>query len=176
MVCFESKIVQWSNLAFIYGPCSLGDAISACSELFKWGKSFSSSHPFVRSAPKLISLSPTCHRLPPLLTPKTNPISLPAPPSGSHTNPSRIWFLLSVQFNQAHGIRICIKRKKIDYGKFFYFCAEKCVYNKIPRDQNPPIPGFWENAFFVFLHYTGIGVFWPKIPLNLTSEGLKYPQ
>ena len=36
--------------------------------------------------------------------------------------------------------------------------------------------GFWENAFFVFLHYRGIGVFWPKIPLNLTSEGLKYPQ
>ena len=100
MVCFESKIVQWSNLAFIYGPCSLGDAISACSELFKWGKSFSSSQPFVRSAPKFISLSPTCHRLPPLLTPKTNPISLPAPPSGSHANPSRIWFLLSVQFNQ----------------------------------------------------------------------------
>ena len=28
-----------------------------------------------------------------------------------------------------HGIRICIKRKKIDYGKFFDFCAEKCVYN-----------------------------------------------
>ena len=26
------------------------------------------------------------------------------------------------------------------------------------------------------LHYRGIGVFWPKIPLNLTSEGLKYPQ
>ena len=25
------------------------------------------------------------------------------------------------------------------------------------------------------LHYRGIGVFWPKIPLNLTSEGLKYP-
>ena len=36
--------------------------------------------------------------------------------------------------------------------------------------------GFWENAFFVFLHYRGIGVFWPKITLNLTSEGLKYPQ
>ena len=30
--------------------------------------------------------------------------------------------------------------------------------------------------FFVFLHYRGKGVFWPKIPLNLTSEGLKYPQ
>ena len=26
------------------------------------------------------------------------------------------------------------------------------------------------------LHYRGIGVFWPKIPLNLTSEGLKHPQ
>ena len=25
------------------------------------------------------------------------------------------------------------------------------------------------------LHYRVIGVFWPKIPLNLTSEGLKYP-
>ena len=31
--------------------------------------------------------------------------------------------------SNAHGIRICIKRKKIDYGKFFDFCAEKCVYN-----------------------------------------------
>ena len=29
----------------------------------------------------------------------------------------------------AHGIRICIKRKKIIHGKFFDFCAEKCVYN-----------------------------------------------
>ena len=26
------------------------------------------------------------------------------------------------------------------------------------------------------LHYRGIGAFWPKIPLNPTSEGLKYPQ
>ena len=67
-------------------------------------------------------------------------------------------------------------REKITYGKFFDFCAEKCVYNKIPRDQNPPMKGFWENAFFVFLHYRGIGVFWPKIPLNLTSEGLNYRQ
>ena len=30
---------------------------------------------------------------------------------------------------RSHGIRICIKRKKIHYGKFFDFCAEKCVYN-----------------------------------------------
>ena len=28
----------------------------------------------------------------------------------------------------------------------------------------------------MFLHYRGIGVFWPKITLNLTFEGLKYPQ
>ena len=28
--------------------------------------------------------------------------------------------------------------------------------------------------FFVFLHNRGIGVFLPKIPLNLTSEGQKY--
>ena len=27
-----------------------------------------------------------------------------------------------------------------------------------------------------FLCFYIIGVFWPKIPLNLTSEGLKYPQ
>ena len=31
--------------------------------------------------------------------------------------------------NRSHGTRTCIKRKKIDYGKFFDFCAEKCVYN-----------------------------------------------
>ena len=31
--------------------------------------------------------------------------------------------------DDSHGMRICIKRKKIDYGKFFDFCAEKCVYN-----------------------------------------------
>ena len=29
----------------------------------------------------------------------------------------------------SHGMRICIKRKKIDYGKFFDFWSEKCVYN-----------------------------------------------
>ena len=28
-----------------------------------------------------------------------------------------------------HGTRTCIKRKKIHYGKFFYFWSEKCVYN-----------------------------------------------
>ena len=32
-------------------------------------------------------------------------------------------------FLTPHGMRICIKRKKIHYGKFFDFCAEKCVYN-----------------------------------------------
>ena len=27
----------------------------------------------------------------------------------------------------SHGTRTCIKRKKIHYGNFFYFCAEKCI-------------------------------------------------
>ena len=36
---------------------------------------------------------------------------------------------LRVPISYPHGIRICIKRKKIHYGKFFDFCAEKCVYN-----------------------------------------------
>merc|ERR1711940_313595 len=38
-----------------------------------------------------------------------------------------------------------------------------------------PLKGFEKMRFFVFLHYRGIGVFWPKIPLNLISEGQKYP-
>ena len=37
--------------------------------------------------------------------------------------------LLKFNSDNSHGIRICIKRKKIHYGKFFDFCAEKCVYN-----------------------------------------------
>ena len=28
----------------------------------------------------------------------------------------------------------------------------------------------------MFLHYRGLGVFWPNIPQNMTFEGLKYPQ
>ena len=31
------------------------------------------------------------------------------------------------EIEDAHGTRTCIKRKKIDYGKFFDFCAEKCL-------------------------------------------------
>ena len=42
----------------------------------------------------------------------------------------------------AHGTRTCIKRKKIDYGKFFDFCAEKYIYKRIPKDENPPMKGF----------------------------------
>ena len=40
-----------------------------------------------------------------------------------------VGFRLQVCPVLSHGIRICIKRKKIHYGKFFDFCAEKCVYN-----------------------------------------------
>ena len=39
------------------------------------------------------------------------------------------WLWLSITLCITHGTRTCIKRKKIDYGKFFDFCAEKCVYN-----------------------------------------------
>ena len=46
------------------------------------------------------------------------------------------------QFGHPHGTRTCIKRKKIHYGNFFDFCAEKCIQNQIPRDQNPPMKGF----------------------------------
>ena len=38
-------------------------------------------------------------------------------------------FNIDDTLNRAHGTRTCIKRKKITYGKFFDFCAEKCVYN-----------------------------------------------
>ena len=40
-----------------------------------------------------------------------------------------ILLTFSITPTGSHGIRICIKRKKIHYGKFFDFCAEKCVYN-----------------------------------------------
>ena len=40
----------------------------------------------------------------------------------------RKWWY-SVSYAGSHGIRICIKRKKITYGKFFDFWSEKCVYN-----------------------------------------------
>ena len=32
------------------------------------------------------------------------------------------------------------------------------------------------KSILKILHYRDIRVFWPKIPLNLTSEGLKCPQ
>ena len=66
--------------------------------------------------------------------------------------------------------------KKMFHGGSFLKLADDNKYIKNPEAQNRALRGFWENAFFVFLHYRGIGVFWPKIPLNLTSEGLKYPQ
>ena len=44
--------------------------------------------------------------------------------------------------NVSLGTRICIKRKKIDYGKFFDFWADEYLNKRIPEDENPPIPGF----------------------------------
>jgi len=34
---------------------------------------------------------------------------------------------LAKETNGSHGTRTCIKRKKIVHGKFFDFCAEKCI-------------------------------------------------
>ena len=34
------------------------------------------------------------------------------------------------------------REKKIDYGKFFDFCADKYIYKRIPKDENPPMKGF----------------------------------
>ena len=70
----------------------------------------------------------------------------------------------------------CPGQLKMYHGGSFLKLADDNKYIKNPEAQNRALRGFWENAFFVFLHYRGIGVFWPKIPLNLTSEGLKYPQ
>ena len=36
------------------------------------------------------------------------------------------------------------QEKKIAYGKFFDFRAQKCIQNLIPRDQNPG-PGSWTH-------------------------------
>ena len=70
----------------------------------------------------------------------------------------------------------CSERKKMFLGGSFLKLADDNKYIKNPEAQNRALRGFWENAFFVFLHYRGIGVCWPKIRLNLTSEGLKCPQ
>ena len=47
-----------------------------------------------------------------------------------------------VSNSNTHGTRTCIKRKKIAYGKFFDFRAQKCIQNQIPEDQNGTIKGF----------------------------------
>ena len=39
--------------------------------------------------------------------------------------------------SHTHGIRICIKRKKITYGKFFDFCAE-LIHILIPCELMVP--------------------------------------
>ena len=34
------------------------------------------------------------------------------------------------------------EKKKIVHGKFFDFCADKYIYKRIPKDENPPMKGF----------------------------------
>ena len=58
------------------------------------------------------------------------------------------------------------------HGGSFLKLADDNKYIKNPEAQNRGVRGF-EKKSLKILHYRGIGVFWPKIPLNLTSEGLK---
>ena len=67
------------------------------------------------------------------------------------------------------------EKKKLTMVIFLIFVQINIYIKGFQKDENLSIKGFWENAFFVFLHYRGIGVFWPKIPLNLTFEGLREP-
>ena len=61
--------------------------------------------------------------------------SVDNPPKASETS----WIIC---ITYTHGTRTCIKRKKIDYGKFFDFCADKYICKRIPKDENPSIKGF----------------------------------
>ena len=67
---------------------------------------------------------------------KSNPkFSLKKASEAFHLLESQAVFMIRFPYSahssiiSSHGMRICIKRKKIHYGKFFDFCAEKCVYN-----------------------------------------------
>ena len=48
------------------------------------------------------------------------------------------------------------QEKKNDYGKFFYFCADKYICKRIQKMKIRPLKGFEKIRFFVFLHYRGI--------------------
>ena len=51
----------------------------------------------------------------------------------------------------SHGTRTCIKRKKIDYGKLFDFCADKYIYIKgFQKMKIRPLKGFEKMRFLCF--------------------------
>ena len=59
--------------------------------------------------------------------------------------------LIFLDARRSHGIRICIKRKKIHYGKFFYFCADKYIYIKgFQKMKIRPWKGFEKMRFLCF--------------------------
>ena len=62
----------------------------------------------------------------------------------SMSDPSYCIITLAETFGTpcSHGTRTCIKRKKIHYGNFFDFCADKYIYKRIPKDENPHMKGF----------------------------------
>ena len=96
--------------------------------------------------------------------------------------PTRNSYLRKVNFSSFNSFtlfRLCISSRKRDSQKHDWGIAwltsllpvadDKiygvAIVRLYPRYKNyAKIKGFWENAFFVFLHYRGIGAFWRKYP------------
>ena len=63
----------------------------------------------------------------------------------------------------SHGSWTCIKRKEITHGNFFDFHAQKWLMNKIPRDQNRAMRGFWEKGIFLTFPHEKTTFRWSKV-------------
>ena len=61
------------------------------------------------------------------------------------------WSVKEVDVKWAHGTRTCIKRKKIDYGKFFLFlCRKMCLQLDSKRSKSAHERVLRKCVFFVF--------------------------
>ena len=65
------------------------------------------------------------------------------------------------------------REKKLPMVNFLIFVQKNVSTIRFQEMKIRPLKGFEKMRFLCFYI---IGVFWTKIPLNLTSEGLKYPQ
>ena len=63
------------------------------------------------------------------------------------------------------------REKKLSMVNFLISVQKNVSRIRFQEIKIRPLKGF-EKMRFLFLHFRGIGVFWPKIPLNLTFEGL----